>query len=41
MGNGVLALDFVHTKFAALPSLLIRDVSILPTILDAAESEKD
>ena len=41
MGNGVLAVDFVVAKFAALPSLLFRDVRILPTILDSAETEKD
>ena len=41
MGNGVLALEFVNSKFAALPSLLVRDASILPDILDAAESKDD
>ena len=41
MGNGVLALDFIKQRFAKLPSLLVRDVSILPDQLDAAESEND
>ena len=41
LGNGVLALDFVKSKFAALPSLLFRDACILPEILDAAESRND
>ena len=41
MSNGVLAVDFVRTKFAALPSILVRDVCILPKILDAAESQND
>ena len=41
MGNGTLALNFVNTKFAALPSLLVRDVCILPEILDAAQSIND
>lgn len=41
LGNGVLALDFVKTKFAALPGLLFRDACILPEILDAAESKND
>ena len=36
LGNGSLALNFVLNKFGALPSLLVRDVSILPDILDAA-----
>ena len=36
MGNGALALTFVNTKFAALPSLLVRDVAILPDVLDSA-----
>ena len=30
LGNGVLARDFVQIRFAALPSLLVRDVCILP-----------
>lgn len=41
MGNGTLALNFVNTKFAALPSLLVRDVCILPDILDTAQSIND
>lgn len=41
MGNGVLALDFVKARFAALPGLLVRDASILPDALDAAESKSD
>ena len=41
MGNAALALNFVNTKFAALPSLLVRDVCILPDILDAAQSQDD
>mmetsp|Transcript_33017 Transcript_33017/g.43495 ORF Transcript_33017/g.43495 Transcript_33017/m.43495 type:complete len:84 (-) Transcript_33017:760-1011(-) len=41
MGNGALALNFVHTKFTILPTLLVRDVSILPEILDHAQSIND
>jgi len=41
LGNGVLAVEFVQTKFAALPGLLVRDICILPNILDAAESKND
>ena len=41
LGNGVLAENFINTKFAALPGLLVRDVCILPTILDVAESKND
>lgn len=41
LSNGVLSLDFVRTKFAALPGLLVRDVNILPSTLDAAESKND
>ena len=41
MGNGVLALDFIKTRFAKLPSLLVRDVCILPNTLDADESSND
>lgn len=41
LGNGVLALEFVRGKFAALPGLLVRDVCILPDTLDAAESKND
>ena len=41
LGNGVLALEFVKSKFAALPGLLVRDACILPDILDTAESKND
>lgn len=37
----MLANSFVTTKFAALPSLLFRDVCILPSILDTDESADD
>ena len=41
LGNGLLAENFVNTKFSALPGLLVRDVCILPYILDLAESKND
>jgi len=41
LGNGVLSLDFVKTKFPALPALLVRDVCILPDAIDEAESRQD
>ena len=41
LGNGRLAKDFITTKFAALPSILLRDVMILPELLDNEESKND
>ena len=41
LGNGVLANDFITNRFAALPGILFRDVTILPSILDCAESQND
>ena len=34
IGNGRLADNFIRDKFRALPSLLLRDIMILPEILD-------
>jgi hypothetical protein len=39
--NGRLANDFVRNKFASLPELLMRDVMILPEILEEDESRAD
>jgi hypothetical protein len=33
IGNAVLATEFLNQKFKALPSLLVRDVQILPDVL--------
>ena len=41
LGNGRLADTFVRNKFRALPSLLLRDIMILPEILDKEESKND
>ena len=41
LGNGRLAKDFITNRFAALPSLLLRDIMILPELLDNEESKND
>ena len=41
LGNGRLADNFIKNKFRALPSLLLRDIKILPEILDKEESKND
>ena len=41
LGNGRLADDFIRNKFRALPSLLLRDIMILPNILDKEDSKND
>ena len=40
-GNGRQTNEFVRNKFASLPGLLMRDVMILPKILEEDESKAD
>jgi len=41
LGNGRLADDFIRNRFRALPSLLLRDIMILPNILEREDNKND
>ena len=41
LGNGRLANDFIRNRFNALPAILVRDVMILPQVLEEDESKAD
>lgn len=41
LGNGRLANEFVRNRFNALPGILVRDVMILPHVLEEDESRAD
>jgi len=41
LGNGRLTNEFIRNRFKALPGILVRDVMILPQVLEEDESKAD